>query len=160
MKTYSKALATIVATLLTALPLIPVNASEGDRYQFAVSSDQERQARSKRYRYEVATGLCISLTQEGEVDAADQFCKAALQIAQREADRVRTHSRPAALSNINPEGQRLALALNNRGVHAAMAGDTPSAHAWFLKAMELDPRLRQASSNAALAGRSLVAASR
>lgn len=159
MTAYQTVLTTIVTTLLIGLA-IPATAADGDHYQFAVPGEQEGQARSKRHGYEVATGLCISLTQQGDFRAAARFCEKAVKVAQRNVKRVRTHSRPAALKGVHPEGRQLALALNNRGVHAAAAGETESAHAWFLRALAQDPRLRPAQANVALAGRNLLAANR
>lgn len=151
---------TLAVAFFALLLSLPANGEAADSYQFAVAKGHGKVARSVRAEYETATAFCITHTQRGDFLDAAPSCHRAAEIAQRYADRVRTHSRPAAVRGINPEVRQLALAVNNVGVHAAAAGDTQSARAWFLKAIDLDPRLQQAKDNASLAGRRLEGAAR
>ena len=81
-------------------------------------------------RFFASINLCVAYTKVGELEKAEQSCASAL-----EAVMTKDRSMPKSLSRITRRYQ--AMALSNRGVLRALAGDTDRARQDFRAAIEL-----------------------
>lgn len=94
--------------------------------------------------FEAHTNLCVAYVKAGEIEQAEPACDMAVEAARKQADRA---SKFAPSYDEQSWREYQAVALSNRGVLHAVAGQTELARLDFSKALELRTRINAPGSN-------------
>lgn len=100
--------------------------------------------------------LCVAYTKAKQVEKATAACDSAIALSLKDAKRIK-RSTPFGRSSVQVADTGRAIALTNRGVLHAIAGETAQARAKFEMAMELKSTEQSAKANLAVLESKLAA---
>lgn len=109
-----------------------------ERYESAIATLESSRVDGLRGFY-AANNLCVAYIKTGDLDKATRACDGA--VTRMQAQLSAAESSHASSLRLETHREMLAVALSNRGVLAALSGNTDEARADFLAARDLRQRL-------------------
>ena len=164
-----------LATLLCAAAAVQADDEDKGRYTMTVYSDMAQgrailkgshaglieelsQDRSgSAFSIEESINLCVAYTQAKQVSDATSACESALTTAQNQRKTAKRSSSPW-FGPLDKATVGHAIALNNRGVLYALAGDHDNAREMFEESLKVSRRTTHARKNLSILNESITAA--